>query len=69
VACDPRPPRLGLRWAGCYRGLFDLRVFARPVARVVFLESRAALLALPYPPFVRVKPADEIPGTLAATAD
>jgi hypothetical protein len=55
-----------LRWAGCYRGLFDLRVFARPAVRVVFLESRAALLALPYSPFVWVKPADEILDTLAA---
>jgi Domain of unknown function (DUF1707) len=48
LARDPRPPRLGLRWVGCYRGLFGLRVFARPVVRVVFLESRAALLAFPY---------------------
>jgi hypothetical protein len=25
--------------AGCYRGLFDLRVFARPVVRVAFLKQ------------------------------
>jgi hypothetical protein len=41
-------------------------VFARPVARVVFLESPAALLAVRYTPFVCVKPADEILDTLAA---
>lgn len=44
MARGPRPPRLGLRWAGCYRGLSGLRVFARPVVRGVFLDSRAALL-------------------------
>lgn len=69
LARDPRPPRLGLRWVGCYRGLFDLRLFARPVVRVVFLESHAALLDFPYSAVELFAQDVRVPGVPVGLAD